>query len=178
VHQVSSDLRSWQVPVDDVAYANYTARPGMTTVTHLPNDQWMMTYEYGGGPGFVNYSFPAYYRISSSPLTFDSSVGLPIISQDGTQPQSSPYITWTPVGGPNGLICVSTGTRTEIFVNRALGAVDQWEKVSTPEPVSYTRHLRVMPNPDHLLIMGGGVLPPSTNNTVHVGVIDLEKALS
>jgi hypothetical protein len=35
----------------------------------------------------------------------------------------------------------------------------------------------VLHNPDHLLIMGGGHLPPSTTNTVTVSVIDLEKSL-
>lgn len=98
----------------------------MRTVTQLPNGKWMMTYEYGGGPRFVNYSFPAYYRISDSPLTFHSAEGLPVIGKDGTQPQSSPYITWSPVGDANGTIVASIGTHTEVFVNQALGAVDQW----------------------------------------------------
>jgi hypothetical protein len=178
VHQVSSDLKTWVAPLDDVATANYTDRPGMTTVTQLPNGKYMMTYEFGGFHGSTSYSFPAYYRIADNPLDFNNAEGLPIIIPDGTQPQSSPYITWTPVGGPHGSICVSTGTHTEIFVNRALGDVNKWEKVATPEPVSYTRHLRVMPNRDHLLIAGGGVLPPTTSNTVHVGVIDLLKALN
>ncbi|MCJ1369358.1 hypothetical protein MMC20_000569 [Loxospora ochrophaea] len=178
VHQVSSDLLTWAPPIDDVAYANYTARPGMTTVTQLPNRSYMMTYEYGGGPGFVNYSFPVYYRINASPLDFNDSEGFPVISQDGTQPQSSPYITWTPVGdAANGTIAVSSGTYSEIFVNQALGAPDSWVKVPTPESISYTRHLRVMPDKNHLLIMGGGVLPPAANKSVTVSVIDLKQAI-
>ena len=63
-------------------------------------------------------------------------------------------------------------------MNRRLGAVDAWEKVPTPEGVSYTRHLRVMPERDHLLIMGGGLLPPSENNKVTVSVIDLGESLA
>ena len=178
VHQVSSDLKTWEAPVDDVTYANDTARPGMPTVTHLPDGNYMMTYEYGGGPGFSNYSFPAYYRINKNPLNFNQSVGLPIISKDGTQPISSPYVTWSPVGGKNGTIAVSTGSHSEIFVNQALGALDQWVKVPTAEKISYTRHLRVLPNPDHLLIMGGGVLPPSTTNNVTVSVIDMKSSIA
>ena len=178
VHQVSTDLTTWAAPVEDVAYANYTARPGMTTVTQLPDGNYMMTYEYGGGPGFATYEFPAYYRISANPLNFNQSVGQPIISKDGTQPTSSPYITWSPVGGnKNGTIAVSTGSRSEIFVNQALGALDQWAKVPTPEKISYTRHLRVLPNFNHLLIMGGGALPPSTTNNITVSVIDLKKSI-
>ncbi|MCJ1311283.1 hypothetical protein MMC25_004954 [Agyrium rufum] len=178
VHQTSTDLKTWAAPVDDVAYANYTARPGMTTVTKLPNGKYMMTYEYGGGPGFSVYSFPAYYRINANPLDFRNSVGYPVKTANGTQPQSSPYITWSPIGGKNGIIAVSTGTYAPIFVNRALGAQHAWEEVATPESISYTRHLRVLDNPDHLLIMGGGPLPPSENNSVTVSVISLSKALS
>ena len=59
----------------------------------------------------------------------------------------------------------------EIYVNKVLGDVGSWEKVSTPEPDSNTRHLRVVSDPDHLLITGAGVLPPSTSNTAQVGVL-------
>jgi hypothetical protein len=180
VHTVSSDALNWEPLVDDVTYPVYTARPGMTTITQLPNRKYMMTYEYGGGPlasGSTDYAFPVYYRISDSPLTFLSAPGQPLISNDGIQPTGSPYITWSPVGGVNGTIVVSSGSNSQVFVNRALGDVNAWKTVSTPEPVSYTRHLRVLQNPDHLLIMGGGKLPPSTTNKITVSVIDLVKGL-
>lgn len=95
VHQTSRDLLTWDAPVDDVAYPTYTDRPGMTTVTKLPNGKYMMTYEFGGGPTVVDngYEFPVYYRINDNPLKFNESVGLPLVSDDGTQPTSSPYIT-------------------------------------------------------------------------------------
>jgi hypothetical protein len=174
-HKVSSDLVNWGEAVNDVTYDVYTARPGMTTVTHLPNGKYLMTYEYGGGPGFSSYAFPVYYRISDSPLTFDSAEGYPVIASDGTQPTSSPYVTWSPVGGRNGTIIVSSGTYSDIFINQALGAVDAWVKVATPESVSYTRSLRVLQNPNLLLISGAGLLPPSANNSVTVSVVDLSK---
>ncbi len=47
--KTSKDLLTWAPPVDDVAFATYTDRPGMTTVTRLPNKKYMMTYEFGGG---------------------------------------------------------------------------------------------------------------------------------
>jgi len=179
VHQTSRDLLTWEAPVDDVAYPTYTDRPGMTTVTHLPNGKYMMTYEYGGGPTVSGggYSFPVYYRINENPLDFDSSVGYPLVSNDGIQPVSSPYITWSPVGGVNGTIVVSSGTYSQVFTNQALGDVSAWKTVPTPEGISYTRHLRVLCNQDHLLIIGAGHLPPSTTNKVTVSVIDLEKSL-
>jgi hypothetical protein len=180
-HQISSDLKTWQAPVDDVAYAEYTARPGMTTVSHLPNGSYIMTYEYGTAlnPAFQPYGFPAYYRTSDSPLTFASATGYPVISQDGTQPQSSPYNVWSPIGGKDGSIIVSTGTHSEVFVNTDLGAPGSWEKVATPEGVSYSRHLRVLEqNENHLLIMGAGILPPANGtNKVTVSVVKIDGTL-
>jgi hypothetical protein len=181
VHQVSSDLLHWQPFVDDVVYGTYTDRPGMTTVTHLPNGKYMMTYECGGCPTVsgTDYLFPVYYRINSNPLDFNSSTGYPLITDTGIQPTSSPYITWSPVGGPHGTIVVSCGTLTSVFVNQELGAVDAWKSVATPEGVSYTRSLRVFEgNPNHLLIAGAGHLPPASTNRVTVSVVDLGKALA
>jgi hypothetical protein len=172
VHQVSYDLKTWKAPIDDVAYADYYARPGTTTVDRLPNNKYIMTYEYGSGPGFSGYSFPVYYRISDSPLEFNSSTGYHVVAGD-VRSTSSPYIVWLQAGGENGTITVSCGSLSEIFVNRALGAVDQWSIVATPQPAAYTRHLRVMPQRNHLLIMRAGYLPPSTTNNVSLSVIDV-----
>ncbi|TVY73535.1 hypothetical protein LSUE1_G005893 [Lachnellula suecica] len=181
VHQVSSDALNWAAPVDDVAYSTYTDRPGMTTVTKLPNGKYMMTYEFGGGPladGSTTYEFPVYYRIADNPLKFNESTGYPVVTSDGTQPTSSPYITWSPIGGVNGSILVSCGSLSQVFVNQELGAVGAWKQFATPEGVSYTRHLRVGKyNPNHLLIMGAGILPPTTTNKVTVSVIDIQKSL-
>ena len=179
VHQTSKDLKNWAPVVDDVAYAEYTARPGMTTVAQLPNGQYIMTYEYGGGPGYSSYTFPVYYRIATNPLEFNSAPGRPIITKDGTAPIGSPYVTWSSEGGKDGTIIVSDGgTHSEIFVNRALGADNQWEKYATPQPVAYTRHLRVFSeDANRLLIMGAGHLPPSTTNNVSLSVIDLKKTI-
>ena len=176
VHQTTTDLKTWYAPVDDVAYANYSSRPGMTTVTSLPNGSWAMTYEYGGAPGFGDdYVFPVYYRIAGSPLEFDSAVGYPIIAPKSAQPESSPYITWTSAGGENGTIVVSCGTLTQVFVNTKLGEQDAWTAVDTPEGVSYTRNLRVFQeDPSLLLIAGAGHLPPAgSDNSVTVSVVDI-----
>jgi len=174
VHTTSKDLLTWTDVVDDVHYPTYTDRPGMTTVTKLPNGKYMMTYEYGGGPtNSSSYQFPVYYRINENPLDFLNSTGYPVIAQDGTQPTSSPYVTWSPVGGPNGTILVSSGSYSEIFTNKALGDVSSWVKVETGAPIAYSRSLRVLPDPTKLLIAGAGLLPPSNNTAVRVDVIEI-----
>jgi hypothetical protein len=173
VHKTTRDLKTWDAAVDDVAYAEYTARPGMTTVVQLPNGKYLMTYEYGGGPGFSSYKFPLYYRISDNPLKFNESPGQ-AVKVSGVSPEGSPYVTWSSVGGKDGSIIVSTGTNKQIFVNRALGDASKWEVYDVPEPVAYTRHLRVLDqDPSRLLIMGAGHLPPSTTNKVTMSIIDL-----
>lgn len=169
VHQVSSDLLSWGPVVNDVAYSNYTFRPGMTTVSHLPNGSYFMTYEFYGAP---EAPFAVYYRLNENPLDFNSSPGHALIAQDGTVPVSSPYNIWTPAGGSSGSIVVSCGTLSEVFVNHELGAPGSWDKVSTPEGISYTRNLRVLPDPNQILITGGGPLS-GLNNSVTTSSIDV-----
>lgn len=180
VHQTSKDLLTWSAPVDDVVSGRYTDRPGMTTVTQLPNGKYMMTFEFGGGPllsGSTVYEFPVYFKINDSPLLFNASTPYPVYTAGGVQPDGSPYITWTPVGGENGTILVSSGGATAVYYNQALGA-GPW---SSFEPanmtVSYSRHLRVLSNWNHLLIAGAGILPPAPDNKVRVGVYDIAASL-
>lgn len=96
VHQVTTDLVHWGSIVNDVAYSNYTFRPGMTTVVQLANGSYIMTYEFYGA---VEADFAVYYRINDNPLDFNNSPGQALISIDGTVPVSSPYVVWTPSGG-------------------------------------------------------------------------------
>ena len=181
VHQTSSDLVNWGPVVNDVTYDVYTARPGMTTVTQLPNGKYLMTYEYGGGPlksGSTSYAFPVYYRINESPLEFINSTGYPVYTDTDIQPLGSPYVTWTPVGGPNGTILVSSGGATTVFTNQALGDPSAWKSFTPAETTSYSRHLRVLnSNVNHLLIMGAGHLPVATTNKVTLSVQDISQAL-
>ncbi|KAG9231033.1 glycoside hydrolase family 93 protein [Amylocarpus encephaloides] len=177
IHTVSKDLLTWSADVDDVAWPVYTARPGMTTITQLPNKKYMMTYEYGGGQTSGGYAFPVHYRISANPLKFNDSPDFAIISNDGIQPTGSPTITWSSVGGENGTIVVTAHSNSQVFVNQALGDPGRWETVATPQERAYTRHVRILKNQNLLLIMGAGQLPPSTTNKVTVSVMDLKAAL-
>lgn len=180
VHQVSDDLLTWNDPVDDVAYDDYHARPGMTTITQLPNKKYVITYEYGGGAteNSAGYKFPVYYKIAEDPLHFKASEGIPIITDKAVQPNGSPFVTWTSFGGQNGTIIVSSGSHGSLFINQALGDRDQWKEVSTPEKRAYSRSLRVLEDhPNLLLIIGAGLLE-GTLNSVTVGVLDWKHGLT
>lgn len=151
----------------------------MTTIAQLPTGDYIMTYEWGHNFS-GSYSFPVTYRINANPLDFDSSEPVGIVaSNTGTTPTGSPYVVWSSVGGENGTIVVSCGNLGSVFTNQALGAADQWFERETPQPTAYTRHLRVFEeDPDKLLIMGAGVLPPSTTNEVSLSVVSIEGLLS
>ena len=182
VHQVASDGKSGGEVVDDVAYSNYTDRPGMPIVAQMGEHgegKYIYTYEYGGGPvdGVlpVNYTFPVFYKISEDPTKFGDVEGLPIVTNDAarTVPASSPYVIWDK---KEQMVIVSCGTLSDVFVNKAVGDVGAWESRTTGERVSYTRSLRIIHDKtwdQGLLIAGGGKLPPSEGNEVTVGVVDV-----
>lgn len=172
VHQVTSDLETFGPVVDDVAYSTYDWRPGMTTVSLLPDGNYILTYEFYGA---VEADFAVYYRLSKNPLKFQEAPAYVIRSTDETVPVGSPYNVWTPAGGKNGTIVVSCGTLSEVFINRDLARPGSaWEKVSTPEGVSYTRSLLVENDEKTVLIVGGGRLN-GANNRVSASEIDVSK---
>ncbi|CAK4031736.1 BNR Asp-box repeat [Lecanosticta acicola] len=160
VHQTSTDLLTWGDVVDDVAYDTYDWRPGMTTVSLLPNGSYLLTYEFYGA---VEEAFAVYYRLSENPLLFDSAPGQVIRATDDSFPVGSPYNVWTPAGGENGTIVVSCGNEEQLWISKDLTAT--WERVDTVEKTSYTRSLLVeRQDPNTILIVGAGVLGGEDNN--------------
>lgn len=187
VHQTSTDLRAWGPVVADVEYAEYTDRPGMTTVAELPDGTFLMTYEHGHNDTSATaagvYGFPVTYRTSADPTRFaEGAPGVALVARNtGAAPQGSPYVVWSAAGGGgvNGTIIVSSGGSASVFTNEALGDPGEWYERATPAPTSYTRHLRVFGEAqDRLLIMGGGVLPPSTTNDISYSILDVEALLA
>ncbi|OGE53619.1 hypothetical protein PENARI_c007G02477 [Penicillium arizonense] len=154
-HQESTDLKSWSSVIDDVAYLNYTARPGMTVISYIPPlEKWILVHEFPGGDSWSGAGYPVYYRLSGNPFEFRFAYGYQIVV-DGIQPSSSPYVVWSPVGGVNGTIVVSDADNSSISTNRANGQPDQWEIHATPQPAAYSRSLHVFAkHPDHLMILG------------------------
>ncbi|KAH6983627.1 Sialidase [Ilyonectria sp. MPI-CAGE-AT-0026] len=170
VHQTSSNGLTWGSVVNDVRGTAYSQRPGMTTVTSLPNGKWMMTFEYGGGTSPSGASFPIYYRISSSPLTFDSAANQILVA--GTRyPSSSPYLTWSSSGGTNGTLVVTANSDGGIYINTKLGDPNSWTYYTIPQPGAYSRQAMVMDNPDWLYVMSAGYL--GGNNWVTDSVFKL-----
>lgn len=161
-HQTTSDLQTWDANVDDVAYGDYNARPGMTTVSSLPDGRWIMTYEYGNAP---DVSFAAFYKVADSPLEFGAATGCPVVGADGSQPVSSPYNVWVPRGGANGTIIMNAASESDLYINTELAAPgSRWTRKPSGLDASYTRSLTPIKGNSELLIMGGGSIDTQLPN--------------
>lgn len=157
-HQTSKDLLKWGPPIDDVAYEEYTARPGMTVVVYIPPiEKWILVHEFPNGNSSSHGSnYPVYYRLADSPLDFRLSEGLPIVINNKTAPNASPYVTWSSSGGKNGTIIVSDADHRAVYTNRFGGDVDKWEEHATSAGATYSRAIHVVgDHPENLMIFGG-----------------------
>lgn len=172
VHQISSDLVNWGPVVNDVTSPVYDHRPGMPTVAHLPNGNYLMTYEFYGA---VEGAFSVYYKISADPTKFGDVQGQVIRSADGTVPVGSPFVVWTPKGpDANGTLVVSASSGSEVFLNTRLGAADGWVKVATNSPPAYTRGELVLQD-GRVALIAGGRLGQGATNKVTWTTIDIPK---
>ena len=157
-HQTSTDLKKWGPVVNDVAYDLYEARPGMTVVEYIPPiKKWILVHEFPiGNSSSYGSNYPVYYVMADSPLEFGQEKGRPIVISNTSVPNASPYVVWSPIGGPNGTIVVSDADRRQVYTNRFGGALDKWEEHATPAGAVYSRAIQIFKHhPDHLMIYGG-----------------------
>jgi hypothetical protein len=157
-HQTSTDLKTWGPVVNDVTYDEYLARPGMTVVAFIPPlKKWILVHELPvGNSSSYGVNYPVYYVMADSPLEFGNEVGRPIIIGNNSAPNASPYVVWSPLGGPNGTIVVSDADRSQVYTNSYGGAIDKWEEHGTPAGAVYSRAIQIFKNrPNKLMIYGG-----------------------
>ncbi|MFE1841858.1 RICIN domain-containing protein [Streptomyces sviceus] len=175
VHQVSTDIRTWNPVVDDVAMPTFGDRPGMPTVAKLPNGKYVLSYEYGGAP---EGNFSVYYKISSDPEAFGSVTGIPLRTTDGVVPQSAPYMTWLPTGGANGTLVVSANSADDLFINTQNGAANTWTRINANVAGGYSRGMTSLPDGHSLLILSAGRGGSNLANSVTYSTIDLGGGIS
>jgi hypothetical protein len=143
-----------------VTYEQYLARPGMTVVAFIPPlKKWILVHELPvGNSSSHGVNYPVYYVMADSPLEFGKEKGRPIVINNTTAPNASPYVVWSPLGGPNGTIVVSDADRGQVYTNSFGGDVDKWEEHATPAGAVYSRAIQIFKNyPNRLLIYGGEV---------------------
>jgi hypothetical protein len=155
----------------------------MTVVEYIPPiDKWILVHERPiGNSSSYGVNYPVYYVLSDSPLTFGQHVGQPIVINNKTAPNASPYVVWSPLGGPNGTIVVSDADRRPVYTNRFGGDVDKWEEHGTPAGAVYSRAIQIFKKrPDHLMLYGGETydnLRAGLHTPFSATVVSLEKTL-
>jgi hypothetical protein len=157
-HQVSTDLVHWGPVVTDVAHDLYIARPGMTNIAYIaPLAKWILVHEFPvGNQSSYGANYPVYYVLANTPDTFGNNTDTPLVVNGTLAPNASPYVAWTPVGGPLGTIVVSDADNMGVFTNRKGGDPAAWELHATPAGAVYSRAVEILRGkPDHLLIYGG-----------------------
>jgi hypothetical protein len=122
-----------------------------------PVKKWILVHEFPvGNSSSYGSNYPVYYRLADSPLDFRFSEGLPIVINNELVPNASPYVVWSPVGGPKGTIVVSDADRSSVYTNRFGGDINKWEQHATPAGAAYSRSIHILGSrPDHLMIFGG-----------------------
>jgi hypothetical protein len=151
----------------------------MTVLAFIPPiKKWMVVYEYPrGNSSSYGVNYPVYYRLADNPRDFRFSEGLPIVINNTTAPNASPYVVWTPVGGPMGTVVVSDADSGRVYTNRFGADVDKWELHETPAGATYSRAIHILRrHPDHLMLFGGetfdnlraGLLTPFTATVINV----------
>ncbi|WP_417555133.1 RICIN domain-containing protein [Microbacterium sp.] len=132
--------QTWGSLMNVSAPTNQSDRPGMITVTKLPDGRYLATYEVVNRPSQTKNTAPVYFKTSSDGLTWSpsTSIGTQIKLADGRGIGSSPYVKWVPSGGPKGMVVVAskwsldaTGTidgGQNFYVNYNLGD-GPWERL-------------------------------------------------
>jgi hypothetical protein len=169
-HQVSHDLKNWGPVVNDVALEPYEARPGMTNVAFIqPINKWILVHETPiGNSSSYGVNYPVHYVLADNPVEFGLNEDIPLVVNNQTAPNASPYVVWTEFGGPMGTIVVSDADNRGVFTNRHGGDRDKWELHATPAGAVYSRAIEILRGlPDHLLIYGGDTFD-GANEGAHI----------
>ena len=102
---------TWGPLVNVSAPTNRSDRPGMITVTRMPNGRYIATFEVVNRPSQSNNTAPVYSKTSPDGLTWspETSIGTKIALADGRGVGSSPEVRWIPeAGNPDGMVVVSS----------------------------------------------------------------------
>jgi len=138
-HKVSRDGgKTWGPLVYDVAIRGGVERPGMVIIDRLPDGRYVYNHEDVEGPVHMQ----VYLKFSRDGMDWGNPEdrGTPVQTLSGRYPQSTPNVFWFPVGGPEGVIVVTSRSSggpggddagNTLFWNNHLG-VGPWWEVPTP----------------------------------------------
>jgi hypothetical protein len=152
----------------------------MTVVAYIPPlRKWMLVYERPiGNSSSHGVNYPVHYRLADDPRKFDSAEPIPIVINGTIAPNASPYVVWSPVGGPKGTIVVSDADRSAVYVNTAGADPDKWEIKEVGQPEAYSRALHFFEKrPEHLMVLGGDTFDGNGVGALVNSVLDIRKVL-
>lgn len=101
---------TWGSLVNVSAPNNSSDRPGMITVTKLPDGRYLGTWEVVNRPSQSLNTAPVYFKISADGLNWGTttSIGSQVLLANGRGIGSSPFVKWMPGGGPKGMVVVAS----------------------------------------------------------------------
>lgn len=165
--------------VIDVEGSDDTARPGMPTVATLPDGPMVLAYEVCG----IGRNCEAHTKISTDGGntwgTGPTDLGRMAVTSDHRYLGSSPYVVWTPAGGPDGELLL-TGMRTRlvgsnaftpedrqaIFVSTDRGASWSWMPAPFQPVTASAKNCSASYSPDLLLSRNGRSVRETTASAV------------
>lgn len=173
-HKVSKDGgKTWGPLVFDVAIPGGVERPGMVIIDRLPDGRYVYNHEDVEGPVHMQ----VYLKFSRDGLDWGDPQdrGTPVQTMSGRYPESTPNVFWFPVGGPKGVIAVTSRSLdgpgrddngNTIFWNNNLGVGPWWE---APTPVQkignnragWTQALVLRPDGQFVHITSSGSTDPA-----------------
>lgn len=144
-HVVSEDGgRTWGPLVYDVAIPDGLSRPGMPIIARDGKGKYYMSYELVSAPGYPlePRTNAMHFKTSMDGLNWGDPKDPGTLIQDRWRqfPNGTPYIIWTPWGGPNGTLVASARSIVRdnlgrvgqgLFINRN-GGEGLWTLIETP----------------------------------------------
>jgi hypothetical protein len=146
--------------VNDVASSVQSDRPGMVTTARTGNGTYVMAYETCG----PTYNCGVHIKTSPDGDSWGSGpsdIGTTPTTTDGRTLAATPYLAWTPTGGPSGQLLLAARTESGgesgqvIFLNRNNGA-GSWSWTPAPfDPTGSATNCSVNYSPDLLVSASG-----------------------
>jgi hypothetical protein len=144
-HKISEDGgRTWGDVEFDVAVPDGQSRAGMSVVTRMGDGRYVLIFEVVSLPGYPlePRSNPVFFKVSEDGVDYGDPTDIGTLIQDNRRQflWATPYIVWTPYGGPNGtLVASSRGVMREdvgqvgngVMINRNRGE-GFWTLLETP----------------------------------------------
>ncbi len=137
VYRYTDDLKTWSDAKECMADENPDSRPGMVALTKMGNGKWALVFEAVSMGNTINIKF------ADSLDSWDvADPGIAVQNQNGNTMNGSPAISWTPLGGENGILFVTartsskSNTKCDLYMSFNYG--ETFVSIDNPIDLSHT----------------------------------------